>query len=274
MKTYLLTWNPDDYSWDDLPDMIEKCRQGIPHERRWSCGNRKTFPIGSRVFILRQGIEPKGIIGSGWISKEPFLCEHRDPKLAKIGTLQRCIAFKPDVLLNPDVQPLLDPRLHRIGPLAQFPMNTAAGGIDISDCATAVAEQWQKHLVTHGLLLASADTELSAFEGITRSMFLTHRSRERALRHAKLADVKRRNLDGRIRCAVAGCGFDFQERYGNVGADFAHVHHLRPLSESLSPILTRLEDLAVVCANCHAMIHRGGECRPIETLITRKENNA
>jgi 5-methylcytosine-specific restriction protein A len=28
-----------------------------------------------------------------------------------------------------------------------------------------------------------------------------------------------------------------------------------------------LKDLAIVCANCHAMIHRNGECRPLEGLI-------
>ncbi|WP_422110022.1 hypothetical protein [Bradyrhizobium elkanii] len=29
-----------------------------------------------------------------------------------------------------------------------------------------------------------------------------------------------------------------------------------------------LKDLAIVCANCHAMIHTGGQCRPLEGLIS------
>ena len=44
---------------------------------------------------------------------------------------------------------------------------------------------------------------------------------------------------------------------------------LQPLSET-GPTDTLLEDLAVVCANCHAMIHRGGECRPIASLISER----
>jgi predicted HNH restriction endonuclease len=31
-----------------------------------------------------------------------------------------------------------------------------------------------------------------------------------------------------------------------------------------------LADLAVVCANCHAMIHRWGECRKMESLRVRR----
>ena len=28
----------------------------------------------------------------------------------------------------------------------------------------------------------------------------------------------------------------------------------------------KLKDLAVVCANCHAMIHIGGKCRPLAVV--------
>ncbi|MGY4467320.1 putative HNH restriction endonuclease [Bradyrhizobium sp. LB9.1b] len=64
------------------------------------------------------------------------------------------------------------------------------------------------------------------------------------------------------------CGFDFKEKYGELGKEFAHVHHLKPLSEAPSngrDVL--LKDLAIVCANCHAMIHRGGQCRPLADII-------
>jgi hypothetical protein len=30
-----------------------------------------------------------------------------------------------------------------------------------------------------------------------------------------------------------------------------------------------LKDRAIVCANCHAMIHRNGDCRPLERLISQ-----
>lgn len=57
------------------------------------------------------------------------------------------------------------------------------------------------------------------------------------------------------RCGV--CDFDFFEKYGEVGADFIHVHHLKPLAEigkeyKINPVL----DLLPVCPNCHAIIHK------------------
>jgi predicted HNH restriction endonuclease len=39
-----------------------------------------------------------------------------------------------------------------------------------------------------------------------------------------------------------------------------------PLSASQGSVRTRLEDLGLVFANCHSMIHRGGECRLLSGL--------
>ena len=62
-------------------------------------------------------------------------------------------------------------------------------------------------------------------------------------------------------CACQVCGFDFVQAYGEIGRSFAEVHHLNPLSERpasewTDAVLTRVADLAVLCANCHRMIHR------------------
>lgn len=113
------------------------------------------------------------------------------------------------------------------------------------------------------------DPELSAFEGKRRKAFIIHRTREAKLRAAKIREAIGKGR-GHIKCEVPGCGFDFYERYGEVGHRFAVVHHLAPLSDAAaSGRKTTLEDLAVVCANCHAMVHRGGECRPLSTLIPK-----
>lgn len=53
------------------------------------------------------------------------------------------------------------------------------------------------------------------------------------------------------------CSFDFEAFYGELGAGFCHVHHIRPLSEVDKPHdVNPLTDLIPVCANCHAMLHR------------------
>jgi 5-methylcytosine-specific restriction protein A len=68
-------------------------------------------------------------------------------------------------------------------------------------------------------------------------------------------------------CFCAVCNFDFEKHYGLLGANYIHVHHLIPLNEikkeySVNPIT----DLIPVCANCHAMIHRGRKTISIESL--------
>jgi len=57
-------------------------------------------------------------------------------------------------------------------------------------------------------------------------------------------------------CAV--CGFNFEKKYGDLGKNWAEVHHRRPLSESKGEKRTTdpSKDLVVLCANCHRMIHR------------------
>jgi 5-methylcytosine-specific restriction enzyme A len=113
----------------------------------------------------------------------------------------------------------------------------------------------------------SADVELSWFEGQERTAFIRHRKREAEARRAKIAEVLEAN-GGKLICAVPNCAFDFHARYGALGEGYAHVHHLEELSRSPKEgRRVRLSDLAVVCANCHAMIHIGGKNRPLNGLI-------
>lgn len=118
---------------------------------------------------------------------------------------------------------------------------------------------------------AEEDEELAAVEGRLRKRFVTHRRRERRLRDAKVQIALSQN-DGRLRCEVRGCGFDFLQVYGPLGAGYAQVHHNRPLSASPARGERRaLADLAIVCANCHAMIHRGGECRSLDAIRVHRK---
>lgn len=80
-----------------------------------------------------------------------------------------------------------------------------------------------------------------------------HKARERSaavVRQAKLQAMER----GPLACEV--CGFDFEERYGDLGKGFIEAHHTLPLSELTKATETRVQDLALVCANCHRMLHR------------------
>lgn len=70
------------------------------------------------------------------------------------------------------------------------------------------------------------------------------------------------------RCSA--CGMSFEEKYGKLGRDFIHVHHLRPLSEIKEQYrVDPINDLRPVCPNCHAMLHRHKPALSIEELKVR-----
>ncbi|MBQ8595377.1 MAG: HNH endonuclease [Oscillospiraceae bacterium] len=60
--------------------------------------------------------------------------------------------------------------------------------------------------------------------------------------------------DGKLFCEV--CGFDFKEKYGNLGEDFIEAHHTKPISEMVDGEKTNINDIVMVCSNCHSMLHR------------------
>lgn len=114
------------------------------------------------------------------------------------------------------------------------------------------------------------DDVLEGFDGEEKRLFVLHRKREARFRNLKIQESLHKN-SGRLLCEVPNCGFDFAAMYGKLGVGYAQVHHKMPLSKAPktgSKIV--LDDLAVVCANCHVMIHRGGECRPLKSLIPKQ----
>lgn len=53
------------------------------------------------------------------------------------------------------------------------------------------------------------------------------------------------------------CGFNFKEKYGELGKNFIEVHHVNPLSSLEEEIkIDPKMDLVPLCSNCHRMIHR------------------
>jgi 5-methylcytosine-specific restriction enzyme A len=93
--------------------------------------------------------------------------------------------------------------------------------------------------------------DYSAPEG--RLLLRRHLARERSprLRRRKIESVLKNG--GRLACEA--CGFDFAQQYGERGAGYIECHHVVPLHQA-GEGNTKLSDLALICANCHRMIHR------------------
>jgi 5-methylcytosine-specific restriction enzyme A len=58
---------------------------------------------------------------------------------------------------------------------------------------------------------------------------------------------------GRLACEA--CGFDFEAHYGERGAGFIECHHTQPVHTLKLGEKTRIEDLRLLCSNCHRMVH-------------------
>jgi 5-methylcytosine-specific restriction protein A len=123
-----------------------------------------------------------------------------------------------------------------------------------------------RQLVARGdaALQAEDDEEESAPEG--RLLYRLHVRRERNQR--LVAQRKARSLKefGSLACEV--CGFDFADVFGSQGDGFIECHHRIALSLGLER-RTSQNDLALVCANCHRMLHRGAAWPSVEELRER-----
>ena len=97
-----------------------------------------------------------------------------------------------------------------------------------------------------------------------RTIFKLHRTRERDSKIIKRKKEDVLTKTGKLECEA--CGFDFKKTYGDLGEAFCEVHHRVPLSELQAETKTSLKDLAVVCANCHRMLHRMKEGRSVKAL--------
>lgn len=100
--------------------------------------------------------------------------------------------------------------------------------------------------------LPDVDLDMAVTEGGSRLVLHLQRERKRALIEAKKAAVL--NKIGSLKCEA--CNFDFSLVYGKYGKGFCEVHHTKPLSDSKEAVTTTLNDLAILCSNCHRIIHR------------------
>jgi predicted HNH restriction endonuclease len=103
------------------------------------------------------------------------------------------------------------------------------------------------------------DLDLLESEGGLR--FVQHLRRERNAKLVRAKKVQVLQQTGRLACEC--CGFDFAEFYGELGREFCEVHHKHALGASKHSRQTQLTDLAVICSNCHRIIHRS---KPMPSL--------
>lgn len=260
MNTYLTTWNPKNWAWTTLEEDAVRTVGGERVVESWSCGNTKRIVAGDRLFLLKQGAKPpKGIMASGLAVSDVYEAAHWDEDRAAQGEKALHVGAEWDVILNPENEPLLPVSVFQDADLPSVHWNTQSSGILIPP---AVAERmetlWARHVAS-----VRGSSQVYSFDGDDldgeefpegRVLFRLHRIRERNSNLVK--EVKALALErfGKLECVV--CQFDFFRTYGEVGKEFIECHHTVPVSELTEGMKTKLSDMALVCSNCHRMLHR------------------
>jgi len=128
-------------------------------------------------------------------------------------------------------------------------------------------------LELYDLLLARGGTDnmetFSSFASDQMSLEIVEQ--RQYVRHSRIerkswASKKVKTALGHI---CMGCGFDFQRVYGERGQDYIEAHHLTPLHmlpEGKAVPMNPKKDFAVLCANCHRIVHRKKPTLTIEEL--------
>lgn len=159
MATFLLTWTTA--LWPKLSDAAKQTATGIPFHKKWSCGNTKRIRKGDRVFLLKQGKEPKGIMGAGVVvCDEPYLEPHWIPAKASKGEKALTIDVDFERLLAPDSEPLLSVLNLQSQLLALVHWNTAKSGIEVKGkAADELDALWKQHLASSALAVQPVEEQ-------------------------------------------------------------------------------------------------------------------
>ncbi|HEX7957620.1 MAG TPA: hypothetical protein VF508_11790, partial [Pyrinomonadaceae bacterium] len=147
MSTYLLTWSPKKWRWKDLSRRISEIKKRGYCVTDWSCGNNKSIEKGDRLFLLRQGEEPRGIVGAGWAESGSFEEVHWREEKARAGRTTMYLMVRWETLLNPETEPILPREWLNEGVLSGVNWNTQISGITIRpEVAEALEGRWEDFL--------------------------------------------------------------------------------------------------------------------------------
>lgn len=209
---------------------------------------------------MRLGVEPKGIMGAGFVVSEPFQVESEGGDDKTYYSVM--IDF--EMILNPEKDEILGLEVLKTGSLSNVNWTPQGSGTEIDiEVVEELEAIWFDFLTSQkGDMNLTTDVEIENqniyTEGSPNEVVTTRYERNP---HARKACIDHYGTS----CSV--CTLDFGVTYGDLGKGFIHVHHLKQVASigkkyRVDPI----KDLRPVCPNCHAMLHKRKEPYTIEEL--------
>jgi 5-methylcytosine-specific restriction enzyme A len=111
MNTWLFAWNQEKYAWDDsvngYTEAANETRTLGFHINKWTCGTTKTIRMGDRIFLIRLGKEPRGIIAAGYSISSIFEGTHWDEARRNRGITARRVYIRFDRILDFKIEKIL-----------------------------------------------------------------------------------------------------------------------------------------------------------------------
>lgn len=110
---------------------------------------------------------------------------------------------------------------------------------------------------------AVEEEEIFGVEGRLLARIHVYKERDKGFAVLVKKHYKAKN-GGKLVCDA--CGLDPVEKYGANGERCMEAHHRIPIEQLQPDSITRVEEMAVVCASCHRIIHSEKPCIPVEDL--------
>lgn len=233
--------------------------------------NQREIAIGDRAFIWKSG-ELSGLVAIGTVKELPvprsdvqtpealgddlWVSQQDEPSEVKVGieieevrlTLDEGL-FSREILKK---HPVISKNRIITNPVGTvFRLNSEEEKVLVNLWGTEYSEDNK--------------TGFSVTEGTLQ--LKSHYRRERSRKLIALKKEQYKDLNGLLRCEI--CGLSFVKIYPkSLGENFIEVHHKIPLSQIRTTVRTTLDDLLLVCANYHRMIHRTKDCEQnLELLL-------
>jgi len=144
MPTYLLTWNSAKWPWENLRECIAAIERQGYYEESWGCGATRRIRPDDRVFLMKLGEEPRGMVASGRATSGVYQSEHWGEAERARGKRAFYISVRFDTILDPEQAIFPRTRL-KAGDLARMHWEPQGSGISIPEDVVAVLEEeWTK----------------------------------------------------------------------------------------------------------------------------------
>lgn len=216
MPTYLLTWNPSRWHWDDLQEHVREVREKGYTLTDWSCGRSKKIREGDRLFMICLGRrQPRGIFASGYAVSNVYEEQHWDESVDDKPA--HYINLHLNVLLNPKNEPIFPRADLNEGILKDMHWDSQSSGVGIPDVIAAELEtRWASFLANKEIYETRFyQSELSnERQKIETEGYFDAKTLEDARQRVSVSIVQRQGQSGFRRklltaycgrCSITGC---------------------------------------------------------------------